>query len=682
MSLFEELKRRNVLKVAASYAVVGWLIAQVAEFATSTFGAPAWVLPTFVVLLALGLPIAIVLAWAFNMTPEGIKKAADAGETRSDGRGTNWIVIGLMGVVLVSALVLHFWIPSIRVVPSAALPNSANDLRPLNVDVAFPDDTPLAFVGAAALGNGRHAFSLSPDGRYLVYQARESAGHALYLRDLSSRDTRRLNGTENGYGPFFSPNGRWIAFFSGNLLKRVSIEGGEAVTMTEATNSAGGTWLGNDTIVAFTDEGGRLLTFSFDGTRDEREAPARGTAPFALPDSSKVIWAVFGEGLAVFDIESEELDILPIDGRDPRYMEGFLFFSRGNSLFAARFDPVSETLESTPVPVLTGLRVEAYSFSQWALSSNGNLLYAPGTLAAENPLVWAQEGNYQNPGLPRRPKGTFELSPDGKRLAIIEYDTDSSDIWLYELENGRNRKLTLEGDVSNPLVWMPNGKEITYHRASPGARTPYVLSLNSGNPGKPLLDSEGASNLVDSVSRDGRYLGASRYFTEPESGGESLPDKVLIVDRQDGNEIEIPMAGQGNWGVTVSPDGRWVVYTSPVSGEYQNYLQPVPPTGERYQVSRVGGAEEPRWSPDGKKIYYRSGQRIMVVDVQTDPELKLSEPRVFHEGDFVNVSGRSFDIDPDGSRALIIQGSEEIARSVRMITHWLDRVKELVDGQD
>jgi hypothetical protein len=119
-----------------------------------------------------------------------------------------------------------------------------------------------------------------------------------------------------------------------------------------------------------------------------------------------------------------------------------------------------------------------------------------------------------------------------------------------------------------------------------------------------------------------------------------------------------------------------------VSGEYQNYLQPVPPTGERYQVSRVGGAEEPRWSPDGKKIYYRSGQRIMVVDVQTDPELKLSEPRVFHEGDFVNVSGRSFDIDPDGSRALIIQGSEETARSVRMITHWLDRVKELVDGQD
>ena len=124
------------------------------------------------------------------------------------------------------------------------------------------------------------------------------------------------------------------------------------------------------------------------------------------------------------------------------------------------------------------------------------------------------------------------------------------------------------------------------------------------------------------------------------------------------------------------------MYTSPVSGEYQNYLQPVPPTGIRYQVSRAGGAEEPRWSRDGSKIYYRSGLRIMVVDVQITPEIVISEPRVFYEGSFVNVGGRSYDISPDGTRALVIAGPKDTARSIRLITNWLDEVERIVSESE
>ena len=142
------------------------------------------------------------------------------------------------------------------------------------------------------------------------------------------------------------------------------------------------------------------------------------------------------------------------------------------------------------------------------------------------------------------------------------------------------------------------------------------------------------------------------------------------------------MVGTGNWGMAVSPNGSAVVYTSPVSGEYQNYLQPVPPTGVRYQVSRTGGAEEPRWRRDGTKIYYRSGKRIMVVDVQTSPDIVLGEPRVFYEGNFVNVPGRSYDISPDGTRALVIKGPADNAGSIRIITNWLDEVERIISASE
>lgn len=209
------------------------------------------------------------------------------------------------------------------------------------------------------------------------------------------------------------------------------------------------------------------------------------------------------------------------------------------------------------------------------------------------------------------------------------------------------------------------------------------MSLDSGKPGEPLIDGDGENFAAYSISASGRYLGVKRTPSQSTPPGEEAPpEQIAVIDLEEGREIDIPVVGTGNWGISVSPEGKAVVYTSPVSGEYQNYLQPVPPTGKRYQISRVGGAEEPRWSRDGSKIYYRNGLRIMVVDVQLDPEIVLGEPRVFYEGSFVNVGGRSFDISPDGTRALVIEGPKDTAHSIRMITNWLDEVERIVSASE
>ena len=683
--LFEELKRRNVFKVAITYAVVAWLMAQVAEFSASTFGAPEWVLRTFVVFVILGLPIAVILAWAFDVTPEGVKKAAEITAGDTGKRGINFGGAILLGVVLVAAVVLQFWGPEISVQSNNSPTRHATGEQSQHFDIAFPESTPLAFIGAAALGNGRRAFAISPDGSRIVYLGIRDNEYALYVRELDSHAVRKLPGTENGYDPFFSPNGEWLAFFAGNELKRVRLDGGAAVTITEATNSAGGSWVSNSIIVAATHEGDNALRTTIQGDREESQNPSEFQAPQPLPGSTNMLISGRLENIRVGDLSTGESRSLDIIGSHAQYFAGFIFYSQGSNLFAARFDPVMQTLESTPVLILSDVRSEVYGFSQWSVSENGTFLYAPGIAANENPLRWVRGNKRVDLEIPRRFKGSFEISPDGAQLAVLEEQSGVTDLWLYDFKGTPPRKLTVDGNVhDNLLAWMPDGESIIYHVSDGDLTIAQQIFLESGMQGSRLLGDSEESIRVVSVSQDGRYLTISRrneLARKKDATGRYI-DLLAVIDTLTDQEIGIPIQSNEAWGIAISPNGRAVVYTSPESGEYQNYLQPFPPTGQRFQISRVGGAEEPRWSRDGGKIYYRSGQRIMVVDVQTAPEIKLGEPQVFFEGEFVNVGGRSYDISPDGERALVISASEGTASSIRVITNWFDVVERVISANE
>ena len=684
-TLFEELKRRNVFKVAIAYAVVAWLMAQVAEFATSTFGAPDWVLRTFVVFVVLGLPIAVILAWAFDITPEGVKKAAeiDPGEVRK--RGVNFGGTILLGVVLVAAVVLQFWGPEISIGSNNAPVRRTTGAQSQHFDIAFPESTPLAFIGAAALGNGRRAFAISPDGSRIVYLGVRDNEYALYVRALDSHAVRKLPGTENGYDPFFSPNGQWLAFFAGNELKRVRLDGGAAVTITKATNSAGGAWEDNSTIVAATHEGDNALRTTVQGDREELLSLSELQAPQPLPNSPNVLFSGRMESIRIGNLSTGESRALNVIGSHAQYVAGFIFYSQGSKLFAARFDPVTQMLKGSPALVLSDLRSEIYGFSQWSVSENGTFMYAPGVEASENPLQWVRGNERENLDIPKRSKGSFEISPDGEQLAVLESQASTADLWLYDFKGTPPRKLTVDGNVvANLMIWMPDGKSIIYHVIADDVAIAQQLFLDSGMQGTPLFENSDETIRVISVSGDGRYLTISRggdSANEQDAAGRFI-DYLAVIDTLEDKEIAIPVQSSESWGIAISPNANAVVYTSPESGEYQNYLQPFPPTGQRFQVSRVGGAEEPRWSRDGSKIYYRSGQRIMIVDVQITPEIKLGEPRVFFEGEFVNVGGRSYDISPDDERALVITASEATATSIRVITNWFDKVDKIISANE
>ena len=558
-------------------------------------------------------------------------------------------------------------------------PRETAPVRVARVDVILPDSTPMGFIGAAALGAGRRAFAISRDARVLVYAGVQGGISRLYVRPLDSWDIRPLAGTEGAYGPFFSPNGRWVGFFVGNELRKIRVEGGAPVRIAEATNPAGASWGADGRIVFVTREGRRLLRVAEDGGAVELlgDGPEYYRWPFLLPDGKSLLISP-GGSLRVIDLETRRGTSLPIQGSDARYAAGHLLFSRGSTVFAARFDPASHHVLGPAVPVLAGVRTEVYYASQWDVGENGTLVYAPGHSVAENPLVWVgRDGSRERLPLPARLRGSMEVSPNGRYLAVVEFAGTGSDLWVYDLRDLRAQRLTTIGTVRHPLFWSSDGKRIVYTLSATdsGFAESYVQALDGGAAER-LLPA-GDTLFASSWSADGRLLGASSNSRPSAARG------VFVIERVSGERRPVRISPSDMWGTAISPDGRLVAYTSDEIGDFQNLVEPIPPTGVRRPVSRTGGAEEPRWSPDGRRLFYRSGQRILEIPVSTSPELTLGEPRVVFEGDFVNVSGRSYALAPDGRRVLVIEGGVGETRQLRIVQGWLTEVARLTrDAED
>jgi len=670
--LLKQISRRSVGRVTIAYVVIGWLLAQVAEFATETFAAPQWVLRTFVVFLILGLPVAILLAWVFDLTPQGIRRTADTspgeGENGAPARraGQRAAFVAFILVTIAVAGWFQFYGPEpsrevMRPASSASAIVSGTTTPSLFYDLAFPADAPLALIGAAELGNGKPAFAISPSGRYVVYVGQTSPGvYQLYLRDLQTDSTVPLNGTDGAYHPFFAPNSAWIGFFVGNDLFKVHVSGSDPVFVSEATNSVGADWTTGDEIIVSIEEGQKIIGVPASGgpTRDVYTQSSVGYLSVAN-DHNKI----FAGGKAIA-LESGQVIGLNIRSSDIRFINGYLFFAVQGTLFACRYDISNDEVTSNPVPVITGIRTEIWGVAQWSVSNDGTLVYMPGGDASANPMHWASPEQTIQLDLPKSNRGTMEISPDGKRIAVLESNGLDDDIWVYEVDDGRSTKLTTDGINWGPLFWAPDGLSVYHQKVMKEANRTYRSFLNSQRPAEAVLPDD-VAQLAVSISRDGRFLGLSRAVG---IGVYDVVDEKLNI---------VPTTSTDDWGTAISPDGRAVAYTSSATGAYHVFMQPLPPTGQLIQVSRKGGAEEPRWGPDGTKLYFRSGSRIMAVDVVMDPQLAVGQPRVFYAGVFENVSGRSYDIDPNEERALVIR-SDDLAPSMRVVTNWFGRVEAII----
>lgn len=577
---------------------------------------------------------------------------SEASETLSARHG---IPLGaVMAIALLAAvlgLLTHRWLSS------SATRTSPPTRR---WSIQLPEHLPVARADAMPLGIGRTSMALSPDARTLIYTAERDDDTVLVRRAFDEFEVQPLAGTEGGFGPFFSPDGTWVAYFTNRALRRVPVSGGSPLTVTEARNPFGGTWGQDDRIHFAEAEGNVLVSVSTTGGDRTELFVASTRWPQALPDGRLLT----SGPVSVIDLANGDRTRVNA-GTFARYLpSGHLVYGLEGSLFVASFDPRSKALGSA-VPLPDRARSEVLGTFQLAVAGDGTMAYVPGDAAAGRTLVWADRtGNVEPAAEGARTFGAVELSPTGDRLAVA-IASPESDIWIYDFDRRSFSRLT-QGGGHFIATWSADGEEIYVCKRFGDHYRTFALPANGASAPRPLLSAE-IEGCVYSVSNDGRWAVLDAYRSR------SVNWDVIAV-RLDGDAVVEPVATTPayEWGAEVSPDGRWVVYTSDVSGRYEVYLQAFPKPEGRWQISTEGG-EEPVWSDDGNEIVYRNGRRWLRVDIDTDGDTPaFASPALLIEGDFANVPGFSHDLAADGRLLLLRPAPSPALTEIRIVQGLID----------
>jgi Tol biopolymer transport system component len=544
----------------------------------------------------------------------------------------------------------------------------AADSGPTRLEIALPHGESIA---------GRPA--ISPDGRTVAYQTVSGAGTSqLYLRDLSDFEPRRLPGISGHGGPFFSPDGKELAFASQGSLWKVAVDGGTPTPLVETLEIFGGTWAADGSIVWAPGLNAGLYRLRPGSTTAERvtepDSAAAGYAhvfPQALPDG-RILYTRWGETEEknyILDLETGES--IPIRGSrlsqvaTALYAPGHVLVGdRQTGLQLAPLELGGGAAMGTARNVASGVFWEqGIHLPSAAVSAEGTLVYAAGD-PSRCRLVWFDRRGAVTTAVEEEQDYRFpELSPDGGRVAL----TVGPDVVVIDLERGTQTKIAaFRGDhLSFRPQWLPDGKRVLFGSNVSGRWDLYVTNADGTGSIEPYVDWEPTA-YADSVSRDGTLLmaspgdgtGSDLWMLEP--GG--VPEPYLLTPSNE-------------WASRFSPDGTLVAYASNSSGRPEIYVQTFPAGDERTQISVAGGASA-AWSPDGSRLYYTLDGVMWEVSVQRSP-LRFGRPERLFAGDIAAGNWTRFTVAPgeNGDRFLMQQPlPEAIPDRLRVVIGWGDEV--------
>lgn len=721
MSFFTELKRRNVYKVGVAYAIVAWLLIQIAGSVLPTFDAPRWVLQTITFVIILGFPLAIFFAWAFELTPEGIKATTPEGpaqyHTRTTGHRLNYFILGVL-ILAVGFMLVDNYVLVDRTQSSVASPATPFAKTPSKTEVTQKVTSP-AQGAASAPVQVRLTYlpvgvtqpmgptmldtyiALSRDGRRLVYAAQKGDTRRLYDRQLNQLTAQPISGTEKVWDACFSPNGEWVAYETDNGLYKVAVTGGEPQKLIKRTGYARGAWWSADHVIYFTIYG-KLNRISANGGKPEEVQLQSEYAkwfqswPQGLPDGTHLLLTVSQKPLnakdgdtALLNLKTGKTRLLIRDAYNARYVPGgHIAFMRAGSLWAVPFDAKQLNTTGPEVPVVNDVE-SAGELGQaiYAFADDGWLIYLPGgDVSVEgyglSQPVWVDRHGKVTP-LDVKPAQFNEprLSPDDKQVSLtLGIPGVSSDIWTLNLTRGTLSKRTFGGDTFFP-VWSIDGKHLAYTFSPNFHGLAWTRSDGAGQP-ENLLDVP-LVTYPNSFTPDGSQL----IYTEQSRTG--LKIHVLSMNKDHTDRLLLAKKYYVYDGV-LSPDGKWLAYISGETGRSEIYVRPYPNVDNgKWQISIEGG-DEPYWRGDGKELYYRSlgsPVAIMAVTVNTESGFHVGKPVKLFQGDFfINPNTISYDVTTDGQHFLMLKSVKKESKdkeasgqqtNLVVVDNWFAELKRL-----
>jgi serine/threonine-protein kinase len=559
--------------------------------------------------------------------------------------------------------------------------------------------------GKVFRGLGR-ALDISRDGTQVVYATTDG----IYLRSMSTLETRQISeGFQTGINPTFSPDGLTVAMWwpREQAIRGISSDKAGTVALGSAPRDAGGLFTGMrwgpDGIVVGHGRAGIVL-YPADGSPPKlvaRVAEGEGAvAPEILPDREHLLFTLTADAgisqsnqgsVVVQSLKTGQRRTVIERGSSARYVpSGHIVYALEGTLFALPFDLRRLAATGPAVRVLDGVRHAAIPDAQFGISDSGTLIFVPGP--ASGATTYLDLALIDDKGMTtplNLPSGAYEaarVSPDGKRVAFGSDDGKEAIVWVHDLSgSSAPRRLTFGGRNKFP-VWSPDGDRIVFQSDREGDAALFWQQLNGGRAERLTKADAGTSHVPESWSSANGVI----LYTVTKGTTVSL----WTLSTRDGKRERFgDVESLTPTGAVFSPDGRWVVYATMEAGSTFStvYVQPFPPTGATYQVSRGDDGHHPVWSRDGKQLFYVPGPgRLASTTVSTQPTFALTPPILIPAA---GIQGpprvvRNFDVMPDSRRFVGITagGAEDQAeavtgRQLHVVLNWFEELKAKVPSR-
>jgi Tol biopolymer transport system component len=582
-----------------------------------------------------------------------------------------WLIVALLGIALLIAL--PFAILYFRQTPPA---------------------TPVAtrfFIYPPERAYYGGSFAVSPDGRRVVSRISFEGKVLLWVHALDSLTAQPLAGTEDSSLPFWSPDSRFIGFFSKGKLRKIEVTGGPVQTLCDAPDPRGGTW-NADGVIVFAPKGGDVLyrVGAAGGTPvpltalDTSRKETSHYHPRFLPDGRHFLYLANSPqresaGIYVGSLDKQVPKLLVNTDASAAYAPpGYLLFLRDRTLMAQGFDADRLELKGEAFSVVEQvdrLGASGARFALFSVSETGVLTYRSG-FSDSSQLIWFdREGKPLGTVGPTGGYNSPWLSPDEKRVAFGRQESQGggSDIWLLELARGNLNRFTFDPAGDQYPIWSHDGSRIVFSSDREGVLNLYQKAASGAGNDEVLLKSD-YPKIPNDWSADGRFIlyqtgGLSTDLWVLPLSGEQKPFPFLQTEFNEG------------W-ARFSPDGKWIAYNSNESGSWQVYVQSFPASGGKWMISTDGGAQ-PQWRGDGKELFYISSNRkLTAVDVKGNGstfeagvpkalfDLRLQTP---------GLPGprNSFIVAADGKRFLVASISEErLTTPTTVVMNWTADLKK------